>query len=281
MNKYLKMLLNIIAYLLAMPILETIIIIIASIALTTQNVLKGVKTDSVLQTQTIIANYSLIIIAISMTTSFLICWRFFRKDRKAFTEEFGVYKTGFKNNLWAFSSGVSLSLLLAGIMTFLFSAGMIPEYQQGLKEIVSGTNFLFAVLVIGIVAPAFEEILFRGLIYGQLKNNFNVVVSVVVQALIFGAYHGNLIQFVYAVPLGIFFSYSYLKTKTIWTPIAIHIWFNIMNIALDYYAGKEFLVNNVNQIFLIGFLMTLVTMMYIVKSKEVVLKGETESAKDN
>lgn len=46
----------------------------------------------------------------------------------------------------------------------------------------------------GIVAPAAEEMIFRWLIYLRLRDWLKMPVAAVISGLIFGIYHGNIVQ---------------------------------------------------------------------------------------
>ena len=47
-----------------------------------------------------------------------------------------------------------------------------------------------------------------------------------VSAMMFGLYHGNLAQFVYAFGIGIFFAFIYMRTGKIWYTIIFHMFVN-------------------------------------------------------
>ena len=79
---------------------------------------------------------------------------------------------------------------------------------------------LFAVIV---VAPIGEELLFRGVIQGYGLKNFAPILAIGLQALIFGLYHGNIIQGIYAFCMGVVLGMIAHKTGTILTSIVLHI----------------------------------------------------------
>jgi len=74
-----------------------------------------------------------------------------------------------------------------------------------------------------ITVPILEELLYRGLICGQLEVFYhNRRLAIVISAFLFGALHMNMIQFMYALLCGLFLGYIYLKHHRIWVPIAAH-----------------------------------------------------------
>lgn len=68
-------------------------------------------------------------------------------------------------------------------------------------------------LLVVVVGPIAEELLFRGVIYGGLRTCFPVDVSALVSALIFGIYHKNIVQGLYAAAFGIILAYIFEKHR--------------------------------------------------------------------
>lgn len=83
---------------------------------------------------------------------------------------------------------------------------------------------LFLVVVLG---PIAEEILFRGVIYGKLREGFTLTQAAIISGAIFGIYHKNMVQGIYASLFGIILAYIFEKTKTIWGAVVTHMLFNL------------------------------------------------------
>lgn len=85
----------------------------------------------------------------------------------------------------------------------------------------------FAVLV-AVVAPFAEELLFRGVIYRALSNGIGVWGGAIVSGLLFGAIHisetttGRLLQVGALAVFGILLALLYHWSGTLWAPIALH-----------------------------------------------------------
>ncbi len=100
---------------------------------------------------------------------------------------------------------------------------------EGLYQYFSA-NFEFvlnykiaAFITICILAPIFEEILFRGIVLkGMLNYKINPALAIVVSGFIFGAAHLNPWQFVGAGLLGSIFGFIYYRTKSLALPIILH-----------------------------------------------------------
>jgi membrane protease YdiL (CAAX protease family) len=67
-------------------------------------------------------------------------------------------------------------------------------------------RLIVMLLSVCVVAPIFEEIIFRGFIFRVLKP-YGALFGAIVSAVIFGIYHGNFAQLFYAVAIGCIFSY--------------------------------------------------------------------------
>lgn len=93
-------------------------------------------------------------------------------------------------------------------------------------------------IIIVLIAPFVEEVLFRGLVFGNLKGK-SLAVAYVLSCVLFALSHvwnfavegQNLSQFLvmlqYLVP-GFMLSWSYDRSGTLWTPIALHAVFNAL-----------------------------------------------------
>ena len=78
--------------------------------------------------------------------------------------------------------------------------------------------FLYA----GVSAVA-EEIVFRFLLYNRLRRaGGRVVYGVFASSFLFGVYHGNVVQGVYAFVLGVLIAYAYFYFDSFFAPVLFH-----------------------------------------------------------
>lgn len=98
---------------------------------------------------------------------------------------------------------------------------MVPaEYMEVLDKYMN--NGFWAMVVAVIVAPIFEEFLFRGVVQTNLIRSFGVYVGIVVGALVFGAMHVIPQQMISGAGAGLVFGSIYYLTGSFNTVIAIH-----------------------------------------------------------
>lgn len=110
-----------------------------------------------------------------------------------------------------------------------FIAQLMQDYEE-LSAMAFSTeaDYLWLVLGIGIAAPVVEELLFRGIIQGELRHAMPEWAAVVVQAVLFAAFHMQPIQSSYVLLPGLMLGAAYAWTKSLWVPIAMHIFFNLL-----------------------------------------------------
>ena len=103
------------------------------------------------------------------------------------------------------------------------SVPFYPEVLFGLENLkfdkCGATTILYA--------PIAEEILFRKLLIDRTIK-YGQGISILMSAFIFGLFHGNLNQFVYAFTLGAVFAYVYSKTGNIKYTILMHMVVNFL-----------------------------------------------------
>lgn len=88
---------------------------------------------------------------------------------------------------------------------------------------------LFLKLVMIIMAPFAEEILFRGLIQSNAKKVFSPTAAIIIQAVLYGIFLLNPIQSLCAIPLGIYLGFvTQKKDGNLIVPILIHTAMNIL-----------------------------------------------------
>lgn len=89
----------------------------------------------------------------------------------------------------------------------------------------SSVNLLVQFFILVICAPILEELLFRKAIIDRTLK-YGEGVAIIVSSIIFGLFHGNLVQSCYVLVLGFFTGLLYVKTGNIKYSIIIHMLFN-------------------------------------------------------
>ena len=111
-----------------------------------------------------------------------------------------------------------------------------PAYEKMQEEIMTHSDPAAMIIGTVIVAPIFEDLLFRGVLYRRLRDYLNVPLAILISAAAFGIFHGNIIQFFYASALGILFAACYEHYGTVLVPILCHLGANLTSEILNYLA---------------------------------------------
>jgi CAAX amino terminal protease family. len=146
-----------------------------------------------------------------------------------------------------FNNG-AICILLALAVSFISLAGVnmlinyFPDYKKVSDTINSSFSSLMGIVSIIVLLPIFEEIFFRGIIFNELRTRINVIAALIIQALIFALFHGNIIQGIYTFILGLVLGIALLWTESIWSNIIIHISYNFFGTfflpIIIYYTGS-------------------------------------------
>lgn len=115
-----------------------------------------------------------------------------------------------------------------------------PDTMEAMGNLIFGDNFILSLLTIGILIPIFEEILFRGLIFNELRRTIDLRLAIIIQALIFGIAHMNLLQGTVTFFIGIIMGLVYVWGKSLWAPIIIHAVNNSISVVSAYYLPASF-----------------------------------------
>ena len=116
---------------------------------------------------------------------------------------------------------VSVSLGLNALLTLTGFAESSQTYQE-VADHQYGVAFGVGLVLYGLISPFTEEVLFRGVIYNRLRRLFGPLVGIVSSGVLFGAFHGNLVQGVYGTVMGIFIAYLYERSRKFYIPILFH-----------------------------------------------------------
>ena len=115
---------------------------------------------------------------------------------------------------------------------FLFPESMRGELASEMDTDLSGVKSFIGFITVVIIAPLTEEILFRGLILGELAKCFNMHIAIILQAVLFGVMHGNIIWAVIAFLSAVLYGYFIRKYENIFTPVAGHMSVNLFSFIL-------------------------------------------------
>lgn len=149
-------------------------------------------------------------------------WAYFRKGF------FGYERKNWTGLALCAGLGAASAYVLnqAAVRLLAFLRVASAEYET-VEAIQYSVPLWLGILLYGIVSPLAEEIVFRGILYNRMKKFFGVPLCVVLTALLFGAFHANLPQFLYGTCMGILIALCYEKEKCFAAPVLFHMAANL------------------------------------------------------
>lgn len=180
-------------------------------------------------------NSTLYVTLIGDLTAAMILYLFYRKDQMHRKEGFSGTVKAF---VWA-PPVIWFSVIILAIATGQFLNDLInglhlndlfTGYSEVSEQAFSGQPVGLMILVVGIIGPICEELMFRGIVFHRLKDWVKPQAAIAISALLFGIYHGNVVQFFYATCMGVMLAVIYDKTGTLWISIVAHIAANLWSL---------------------------------------------------
>ncbi|MEI6679707.1 MAG: type II CAAX endopeptidase family protein [Mariniphaga sp.] len=154
----------------------------------------------------------------------------------AFTYIF-FYKKYEKREIGEFSSKGLLKNTILGVLigTTIQGLTIIVIYFWGNFQIISVNPFssIITPFAIAFSVAIFEEILLRGIIFRIVEEKLGSYISLAISAIIFGAVHllnpdSSVISSICIGIVGFVFGASYIYSRSLWLPIAIHFSWNFV-----------------------------------------------------
>jgi membrane protease YdiL (CAAX protease family) len=109
----------------------------------------------------------------------------------------------------------------------------MPGWIADVFESVGGETSLWgSLLLLVIIAPLTEELLFRGLILRGLLSRYPVWISVLISSLLFGLFHLNPWQIIGATLGGLILGWIFVRTRSLVPCVFAHALFNGMPLLL-------------------------------------------------
>ena len=186
--------------------------------------------EEVANNYTIVASvYSLILIA-GYTT-------FISSRRKLFPEYILMDRPGSLH----IPAAVAVTLGMLGTANLLFEVlsrlaersrsvdRLLEDYNEAVgNAFTSDAGIWWLIVGICILVPIAEELLFRGIIQGELSASMSPWLAVFVQAVLFSAFHMQAVQSAYVFLPGLAMGIAYMASRSIIVPILMHMVFNFL-----------------------------------------------------
>lgn len=156
---------------------------------------------------------------------------------------FNFSPTNFYTYLLIFPLMIGMMFIAEFITAQIPTTGpFFGDYYEFFNQLMNQLtdNPVVMVITAVIMAPIFEEIIFRGIIQkGLMNKGVKPWKAIIFASIIFGIVHANPWQFVGAVLLGCVLGIVYYKTKSLLLPMLLHGFNNLCSTLLIIYTKNE------------------------------------------
>lgn len=177
----------------------------------------------------------------AITAVVFFAWWFFR----VFREDHGPL---FKTRQFSLLLLLGMVLLMIGLqfaVTIVYNgvAYLLPSAAETYEELVEMAGFdepSVLTIVYGVlIGPIAEELIFRGVTLHYFRRIMPFALANLLQAVLFGVYHMNLMQGIYAAVAGLVFGYIMYRGGSLIYSIVSHMIFNLFGFTNLLYIGSE------------------------------------------
>lgn len=111
--------------------------------------------------------------------------------------------------------GCQLAASIGGILLEILLNAINLSAEASIQSATAQPDTFSMFLYVGVFAPVFEELIFRGFVMQSLKP-FGKKFAILGAAILFGLFHGNLFQSPYALLVGLVLGYAAMEYSIFW-----------------------------------------------------------------
>ncbi len=125
-----------------------------------------------------------------------------------------------------------LTFLMQPVLYFLNVLSQLAEKNVALDLFskVEDVPGIVLILVIGLLGPFCEEVVFRGILFSGFRRSGRIFGAIVWTAFLFGLFHMNLNQFGYAMMIGLVCAFLVEVTGSLVPALIVHVLINSYNV---------------------------------------------------
>jgi len=262
MKKYLKMIGNILLYMFLYLTVTCVVNLVLVLLVKNKDILHWIR-----------HNPSVLVIMINIPT--LLVYRLAAKLRKQdFILKYHFNSFNYKYFYLIALIGISLGGFSVSFLRIQFIKENFITLDNLLKSIVAGDNLIIILLGTITMGSILEEVLFRGLIFEELKKNTNIILATIVQALLLGVFTFNISVTLYAGIGGVLFAIIYILFKSIWAAIFTHMISSTVLLVLSRWGTN--LITEANAIYIAA-----VSIIILAASLYMLIKNKNKIPKEN
>lgn len=213
-------------------------------------------------------DFLVLLSGISALLSAVWCGILYKKSQ--WREQNFDYRQAFSLKNIAALAGTAMGSCIVITMVLSFLSALAPQYfeeYEGVMEHLTKSSVLLSTGYVLLLGPVSEELIFRGAILDRFYLAFPYWVANLLQAALFGLYHMNVVQGIYAFMLGMMLGMIRYVTKSILPAMAAHILFNATSYLLGiiFPEGKDIAAGQMIFVLLFGILFACTGLWYYIK----------------
>ena len=143
------------------------------------------------------------------------------------SDRLGIRRISIRNILFIICLAIIVNFAIQSVQ-LLFPESMRSDMVSSLESDFLNGKSLIGFLAVVIFAPMSEELLFRGLLFGELKKSTNTYIAGFLQAVLFGIMHGNIIWGLIAFLSAVFYAFLFERFNSIFAPLVGHMSVNLL-----------------------------------------------------
>lgn len=160
-----------------------------------------------------------------------------RNSTKGLAKLLAISKRPKLNAVYYIIIGYAVYFLLSFTFMLLaqsLSLGFSVDQKQtvGFEQLGTQTEYVIAFIALVVLAPIVEETIFRGFLFTQIRQKYNLWVSALVVSLIFGLVHLQWNVGLDVFALSLVLCYAREKTGSIWAGVGLHMVKNVLAFAI-------------------------------------------------
>ncbi|WP_218221716.1 type II CAAX endopeptidase family protein [Nesterenkonia sp. Act20] len=124
---------------------------------------------------------------------------------------------------------VVLAALTVQLVTSMLTGGANGDAGGSMGDFAVGIHPAFAILAflaIAVLTPLWEEMFFRGILFGSIRGRWGVVLAVVITTALFSVVHAVLVLVPYFFTLGLGLALLRIFHRNLWGPLVLHVTIN-------------------------------------------------------
>ena len=158
---------------------------------------------------------------------FLVLCPYYEKFKKKY--DINISRFSFLGGLYILP--LAFSLCIAGnILVAFLPKSEVNAVTKEIQNITTEYNIYISLILVSIVIPLLEELLFRGLFYDTVKKISNCYIAIIFTSVAFAIAHADLKQGIYAFVAGLFLAYIKYKFNRLIYPIVMHLAMNLTSL---------------------------------------------------